>query len=116
MELSDGTSQDFFQERDIYSVRAEIVDCPNKVEWPVKGRGPIKVRLVGAATATIDIRGMPKGLPLGVPPEVLTAYERYGVALRDGFDLLKTHFPKHKVLLTKMMDAKLAYIALEILA
>jgi hypothetical protein len=107
--FKNGESKELLCQRTLYSIRAKLSRCPNRILLPLrKGERPILVELLGAATATIEISKMPLSINLGVPIEIASAMQRYYGVIKDGLEELKTEFPKYQRFLSRMVDEELA--------
>lgn len=107
IELVDGSKKELIEQGYLYSVRAEIAECPERIRWPIsKEQKLVRIKLVGAATASIEIARAQGGHWLGVPTEVLSAFKQYAYTVVAELKRLKKEFPQYEQLLTKMTGVR----------
>lgn len=109
IELTDGSVREFVEKRHLFSVRAQLAQCPKEVTLPVDADAPpIKVRLSGRPTATIAIDRESPGIELSIPREVASAYQLYFMSIQKGLLELKEDYPKYRRLVDKVLDEELS--------
>lgn len=102
---ADGTIEELIQERTLHSVRASAVNAPRRIILPLRRNTAVfGLEVIGEATALIDIEQPKGGLELTLPKEILTAIERFGLSVFEGFGQLKEEFPKHRELLSEIIE------------
>jgi hypothetical protein len=109
IELTDGSVREFVEKRHLFSVRAQLAQCPKEVTLPVDADAPpIKVRLSGKPTVTIAIDREPPGIELSIPSEVASVYQLYFASVQKGLLELKEDYPKYRRLVDKVLDEELS--------
>ena len=90
------------EERILHSIKASVIRCPEKIQLPLqKETNIVAVQLSGDATGMLEVENA-EGMDLTYQPEVLTAFERFGIAIVKGLESIKSDFPQYTDLIDKI--------------
>lgn len=108
LRIKDGKPKRFVERRILHSARLTLERGPTSVAVPLtKEFTPSIVEVRGAATVMLDIEEAAESeLPLVLPSEIMTAYEKFGSAVVSGVDRLKQEFPQHAGLIEELLTPR----------
>lgn len=104
--FSSGEPRVLVKDTVLHTTRVQVLHVPESIQVPIaRPERSIDIQLDGITTVIINLETLEGSeIELVLPKEIMSAMEKFGTAVIDGFNQLRDEFPEHTKLLDRIVD------------